>query len=122
MIQVQTILDVVDNSGAKKIQCIKVLGGSKRKTAGIGDVIVVSVKKTSPNSAVKKGSVRKALIVRTKKQLHRLDGSNIKFHSNCGVLVNSQLNMVGTRIFGPVPSELKKSKVVKVLSLAEGIV
>ena len=110
MIQQTTILDVADNSGAKKVYCIKVLGGSKRKYASIGDVIVVSVKEALPNSKVKKGDVAKAVIVRTAKEIARPDGTYIRFDSNSAVLVNKENEPVGTRIFGPVARELRAKK------------
>jgi len=118
MIQMQTRLDVADNSGAKSVMCIKVLGGSKRKYAGIGDVIVVSVKDALPNSKVKKGDVLKAVIVRTKKAVSRPDGSYIRFDTNSAVLINPQLEPIGTRIFGPVARELRAKKFTKIISLA----
>src|SRR5664279_3501825 len=110
MIQMQSILDVADNSGAKKLLCIKVLGGSKRKYAGIGDIIVASVREALPNSKVKKGDVVKAVIVRTAKELGRSDGSYIRFDDNSGVVINNQKEPVGTRIFGPVARELRAKK------------
>ena len=118
MIQMQTVLDVADNSGAKKLYCIKVLGGSKRKYAGIGDIIVASVKEAIPNSKVKKGDVVKAVIVRTAKELGRPDGSYIRFDDNSGVVINNQKEPVGTRIFGPVARELRARKFMKIISLA----
>jgi large subunit ribosomal protein L14 len=118
MIQMTTILDVADNSGAKKVFCIKVLGGSKRKYASIGDVIVVSVKEALPNSKVKKGDVAKAVIVRTAKEIARPDGSYIRFDSNSAVLINKENEPVGTRIFGPVARELRAKKFMKIISLA----
>ena len=118
MIQMTTILDVADNSGAKKVFCIKVLGGSKRKYASIGDVIVVSVKEALPNSKVKKGDVAKAVIVRTKKEIARPDGTYIRFDNNSAVLVNKENEPVGTRIFGPVARELRAKKFMKIISLA----
>ncbi len=118
MIQMTSLLDVADNSGAKKVFCIKVLGGSKRKYASIGDVIVVSVKEALPNSKVKKGDVAKAVIVRTKKEIARPDGSYIKYDSNSAVLVNKENEPVGTRIFGPVARELRAKKFMKIISLA----
>src|SRR5512133_2009664 len=110
MIQMQTLLDVADNSGAKKLFCIKVLGGSKRKYASIGDVIVASVKEALPNSKVKKGDVVKAVIVRTAKELGRADGSYIRFDGNSAVVINNAKEPVGTRIFGPVARELRAKK------------
>lgn len=118
MIQMQTILNVADNSGAKKVACIKVLGGSKRRYASIGDVIVVSVKEAIPNSKVKKGDVMKAVIVRTAKEVRRSDGSYLKFDDNSAVLITSQLEPVGTRIFGPVARELRAKQFMKIISLA----
>ena len=107
MIQMQTKLDVADNSGARRVQCIKVLGGSKRRTAAVGDVIVVTVKEAIPRGRVKKGELHRAVIVRTKKEIRREDGSTIRFDSNAAVLVNQQGEPVGTRIFGPVTRELR---------------
>jgi large subunit ribosomal protein L14 len=118
MIQMQTILDVADNSGAKKLFCIKVLGGSKRKYARIGDIIVASVKEAIPNSKVKKGDVVKAVVVRTAKEIGRPDGSYIRFDGNSGVVINNQKEPVGTRIFGPVARELRAKKFMKIISLA----
>jgi large subunit ribosomal protein L14 len=118
MIQMQTVLNVADNSGAKKVACIKVLGGSKRRYAGVGDVIVVSVKEAIPNSKVKKGDVMKAVIVRTAKETRRSDGSFLKFDDNSAVLINNQMEPVGTRIFGPVARELRAKQFMKIISLA----
>ncbi|MDF2367896.1 50S ribosomal protein L14 [Sneathiella sp.] len=118
MIQMQTNLDVADNSGARQVQCIKVLGGSKRKTASIGDVIVVSVKEAIPRGRVKKGDVQRAVIVRTKKEIRRTDGTAIRFDSNAAVLINKQGEPVGTRIFGPVTRELRSKNYMKIISLA----
>ena len=118
MIQMQTNLDVADNSGARRVQCIKVLGGSKRKTATIGDVIIVSVKEAIPRGRVKKGDVHRAVIVRTAKEIHRNDGSAIRFDRNAAVLINRQGEPVGTRIFGPVPRELRAKNHMKIISLA----
>lgn len=118
MIQMTTRLDVADNSGAKEVMCIKVLGGSRRKYASVGDVIVISVKDALPNSKVKKGDVMKAVIVRTKKAVSRTDGSFIRFDTNSAVLINAQLEPVGTRIFGPVARELRAKKFTKIVSLA----
>lgn len=118
MIQMQTNLEVADNSGAKRVQCIKVLGGSKRKTASVGDIIVVSVKEATPNGKVKKGDVRRAVIVRTKKDIQRKDGSMIRFDGNAAVLVNQNGEPIGTRIFGPVVRELRAKKHMKIVSLA----
>src|SRR3977135_1225133 len=108
MVQMQTILDIADNSGAKKVMCIKVLGGSKRKYASIGDVIVVSIREAIPNAKVKKGDVAKAVIVRTKKEISRQDGSYIRFDANSAVLVDKDNEPIGTRIFGPVARELRR--------------
>ena len=118
MIQMQSNLDVADNSGAKRVQCIKVLGGSKRRFAGVGDIIVVSVKEAAPRGRVKKGDVHKAVIVRTAKDINRPDGSTIRFDSNAAVLINNQSEPVGTRIFGPVPRELRARNHMKIISLA----
>jgi large subunit ribosomal protein L14 len=118
MIQMQTFLSAADNSGAKKLQCIKVLGGSKRKYASIGDVIVVSVKEAIPKSKVKKGDVVKAVIVRTAKEIRRPDGSYIKFDGNAAVLINQAREPIGTRIFGPVARELRAQRFMKIISLA----
>jgi len=118
MIQTETVLDVADNSGARRVLCIKVLGGSRRRYASLGDVIVVSVKEASPNSKVKKGDVLKAVIVRTAKEVGRADGSYIKFDSNSAVLIDNQREPVGTRIFGPVARELRAKQFMKILSLA----
>lgn len=121
MIQMQSILDVADNSGAKKIMCIKVLGGSHHMIANLGDVIVVSIKEALPSGKVKKGDVHRALIVRTKKGVRRVDGSTIKFDSNAAVLLNKQGEPIGTRVFGPVTRELRAKKFVKIMSLAEEV-
>ena len=118
MIQMQTNLDVADNSGARRVMCIKVLGGSKRKYAGIGDIIVVSVKEAIPNGKVKKGEVMKAVVVRTAKDVRRPDGSVIRFDKNAAVLINAQKEPIGTRIFGPVPRELRAKNHMKIISLA----
>jgi large subunit ribosomal protein L14 len=118
MIQMRTILDVADNSGAKSVQCIKVLGGSRRKYAWLGDVIVVSVKEALPNAKVKKGEKAKAVVVRTSTEVSRPDGSYIKFDTNSAVLVNAQMEPIGTRIFGPVARELRSKKFMKIISLA----
>ena len=118
MIQMQTRMKVADNSGAKEVMCIKVLGGSKRRTASVGDIIVVSVKSALPTSKVKKGEVAKAVIVRTKKEIRRADGSYIRFDDNAAVLVNQNKEPVGTRIFGPVARELRAKQFVKIISLA----
>ncbi|HEX6959646.1 MAG TPA: 50S ribosomal protein L14 [Ferrovibrio sp.] len=118
MIQMRTNLDVADNSGARRVQCIKVLGGSKRKTASIGDVIVVSVKEAIPRGRVKKGDVHKAVIVRTSKEIRRQDGSAVKFDRNAAVLINKEGEPIGTRIFGPVTRELRSKGYMKIISLA----
>jgi len=118
MIQMQTNLDVADNSGARRVQCIKVLGGSKRKTASVGDTIVVSVKEAIPRGRVKKGDVMRAVIVRTAKEIRRQDGSIIRFDRNAAVLVNTSGEPIGTRIFGSVPRELRSSNHMKIVSLA----
>ena len=118
MIQTQTKLRAADNSGAKSLQCIKVLGGSKRRYASVGDIIVVSVKEAMPNSKVKKGDVMRAVIVRTSKEIHRPDGSYIKFDDNSAVLITQQKEPVGTRIFGPVARELRAKNFMKIISLA----
>ncbi|MEW5774751.1 MAG: 50S ribosomal protein L14 [Thermodesulfobacteriota bacterium] len=118
MIQVESNLDVADNSGAKRVACIKVLGGSRRRYASLGDIIVVSVKEAMPHAKVKKGDVMKAVIVRTTKEVGRPDGSYIKFDSNSAVLLNNQLEPVGTRIFGPVARELRQKNFMKIVSLA----
>lgn len=121
MIQMQTILKVADNSGAKKVMCIKVLGGSHRMIAHLGDVVVVSVKSAIPRGKVKKGDVCKALIIRTRCGVSRPDGSNIKFDTNDVVLLNKQEEIIGTRVFGPVTRELRTKKFLKVVSLAEEV-
>ena len=118
MIQMQSTLDVDDNSGAKRVQCIKVLGGSKRRYAGIGDVIRISIKEAIPNSRVRKGDVYNAVIVRTKHGVRRSDGSLIRFDKNAAVLLNAQLQPVGTRIFGPVTRELRGERFMRIISLA----
>lgn len=118
MIQQETRLSVADNSGAKEVSCIKVLGGSKRRYASIGDIIVVSVKEAMPNSKVKKGDVLKAVVVRTKKEIPRVDGSFIRFDENSAVLINTQREPIGTRIFGPVARELRAQRFMKIISLA----
>jgi large subunit ribosomal protein L14 len=118
MIQMQTNLDVADNSGARRVQCIKVLGGSKRKYASVGDVIVVSVKEAIPRGRVKKGDVRKAVVVRTAKEVFRDDGTAIRFDSNAAVLINNNMEPIGTRIFGPVVRELRAKNFMKIVSLA----
>ncbi len=118
MIQQTSVLDVADNSGAKKVYCIKVLGGSRRRYASIGDVIIVSVREAIPGSKVKKGEVARAVIVRTKKELARSDGSSIRFDGNSAVLVNKENEPIGTRIFGPVARELRAKRFMKIISLA----
>ena len=118
MIQMQSNLDVADNSGAKRVQCIKVLGGSKRRTAGVGDVIVVSIKEAAPRGKVKKGDVHRAIIVRTAKDVRRADGSVIRFDGNAAVLINKNHEPIGTRIFGPVCRELRARGAMKIISLA----
>jgi large subunit ribosomal protein L14 len=118
MIQMQTNLKVADNSGARRVQCIKVLGGSKRKTASVGDVIVVSIKDAIPRGRVKKGNVHRAVIVRTAKEIHREDGTAIRFDDNAAVLINQQGEPIGTRIFGPVTRELRAKQFTKIISLA----
>jgi large subunit ribosomal protein L14 len=118
MIQAESILDIADNSGAKKVLCIKVLGGSKRRYASVGDIIKVSVKEAIPNSKVKKGTVMEAVIVRVAKELRRADGSYIRFDNNAAVLVDGQKEPIGTRIFGPVARELRAKKFMKIVSLA----
>jgi large subunit ribosomal protein L14 len=121
MIQMETVLEVADNSGAKAVACIKVIGGSKRKTAGIGDIIVVSIKEAAPRGKVKKGDVHKAVIVRQRYALHRKDGSTIRFDRNAAVLVNKDQEPIGTRIFGPVTRELRTLGFMKIISLAEEV-
>jgi large subunit ribosomal protein L14 len=118
MIQMQTVLDAADNSGARRIQCIKVLGGSKRRYAGVGDVIKVSVKDAIPRGKVKKGEIYNAVVVRTRKGVRRKDGSLIRFDGNAAVLLNARLEPNGTRIFGPVTRELRTNKFMKIISLA----
>ncbi len=118
MIQVQSVLAVADNSGAKKVQCIKVLGGSYRRYAGIGDIVVVSVKEALPEGNVKKGTVAKGIVVRTKKETRRPDGSYIRFDQNAVVLINAEGDPIGTRIFGPVARELRWKEYMKIVSLA----
>ena len=118
MIQMQTNLEVADNSGARRVQCIKVLGGSKRKVASVGDVIVVSVKEAIPRGRVKKGEMHRAVVVRTAKEIRRADGSAIRFDSNAAVLINQTNEPIGTRIFGPVTRELRSKSYMKIISLA----
>ena len=122
MIQMQTRLRVADNSGAKEVMCIKVLGGSKRRYASVGDIIIVSVKEASPNSKVKKGDVAKAVVVRTRSKLRRMDGSYLSFDDNSAVLINAALEPIGTRIFGPVARELRAKQFVKIVSLAPEVI
>ena len=122
MIQTESRLDVADNSGARQVMCIKVLGGSRRRYASIGDIIVVSVKEAVPNSKVKKGDVMKAVIVRTKKEVNRKDGTYIRFDTNSAVLINAQNEPVGTRIFGPVARELRAKSFMKIISLAPEVI
>ncbi|OGT63458.1 MAG: 50S ribosomal protein L14 [Gammaproteobacteria bacterium RIFCSPHIGHO2_12_FULL_45_12] len=122
MIQMQTVLDVADNSGARRVMCIKVLGGSKRRYAGIGDVIKVSVKEAIPRGKVKKGDVLNAVIVRTKKGIRRADGSSIRFDENAVVLLNAQMQPIGTRVFGPITRELRNDNFMKIISLAPEVI
>lgn len=118
MIQTETVLDVADNSGARKVKCIKVLGGSKRKYARVGDIIVVAVREASPGGKVKKGDIQRAVVVRTAKELRRADGSYIRFDTNSAVLINKDNDPIGSRIFGPVARELRAKKFMKIVSLA----
>lgn len=118
MIQLRTVLEVADNSGAKVVQCIKVLGGSRRRYARVGDIIVVAVQEVEPHGALKKGEVKKAVVVRTRKEVRRAEGSYIKFDSNAAVLINDAKEPLGTRIFGPVARELRAKRYMKILSLA----
>ncbi|MGF1467411.1 MAG: 50S ribosomal protein L14 [Sandaracinaceae bacterium] len=122
MIQTETVLDVADNSGAKRVACIKVLGGSRRRYAGLGDIIVVSVKEALPTARVKKGDVAKAVVVRTAREYQREDGTYIKFDTNSAVLLNQALEPIGTRIFGPVARELRGKRFMKIVSLAPEVV
>ena len=122
MVQTSTVLDVADNSGARRVQCIRVLGGTKRRYASVGDIIVVSVKEAIPNSKVKKGTVMKAVVVRTAKEIGRPEGSYIRFDSNSAVLIDNQREPVGTRIFGPVARELRAKKFMKIISLAPEVI
>ena len=122
MIQSETQLDVADNSGAKRVACIKVLGGSRRRYAGLGDVIVVSVKEALPTARVKKGEVARAVVVRTKREYQRPDGTYIKFDTNSAVLINKDNEPIGTRIFGPVARELRAKRFMKIVSLAPEVV
>ena len=118
MIQMTSVLDVADNSGAKKVFCIKVLGGSRRRYASIGDIVIVSIREAIPGAKVKKGEVARAVIVRTKRELARSDGSYIKFDGNSAVLINKENEPIGTRIFGPVARELRAKRFMKIISLA----
>jgi len=118
MIQMQTRLNVADNSGAREVMCIKVIGGSKKRYASIGDIIIVSIKEAAPNAKVKKGDVAKAVVVRTVQKLRRVDGSYIRFDDNSAVLINAAKEPIGTRIFGPVARELRAKQFVKIVSLA----
>ncbi|MEY4513215.1 MAG: hypothetical protein RLZZ450_5337 [Pseudomonadota bacterium] len=122
MIQTETNLDVADNSGARRVQCIRVLGGSQRRYAGLGDIIVVAVQEALPNAKVKKGEVAKAVVVRTAREYQRADGTYIKFDTNSAVLINAQNEPIGTRIFGPVARELRGKKFMKIISLAPEVV
>lgn len=122
MIQMQTMLTVADNSGARKVQCIKVLGGSRRRYAGLGDVIICAVKEAIPNAAVKKGDVVRCVVVRVKKEVRRNDGSYIKFDQNAAVLINDDGTPRGTRIFGPVPRELREKDFMRIISLAPEVI
>jgi large subunit ribosomal protein L14 len=122
VIQTETNLDVADNSGARRVQCIRVLGGSQRRYAGLGDVIVVAVQEALPNAKVKKGDVAKAVVVRTAREYQRPDGTYIKFDTNSAVLINAQGEPIGTRIFGPVARELRGKKFMKIISLAPEVV
>jgi large subunit ribosomal protein L14 len=122
MIQMQTVLTVADNSGARRVQCIKVLGGSKRRYAGVGDVIKVSVKDAIPRGKVKKGEIYNAVVVRTRKGVRRQDGSLIRFDGNAAVLLNNKLEPIGTRIFGPVTRELRTGNFMKIISLAPEVI
>ena len=118
MIQMTSVLDIADNSGAKKVFCIKVLGGSRRRYAGIGDIVIVSIREAIPGAKVKKGEVSRAVIVRTRRELHRSDGSYIRFDGNSAVLINKENEPLGTRIFGPVARELRAKRFMKIISLA----
>jgi large subunit ribosomal protein L14 len=122
MIQSETMLEVADNSGARRVQCIKVLGGSKRKYASVGDIIVVSIKEAIPRGRVKKGDIHRAVVVRTAKEIHRADGSAIRFDRNAAVLINPQNEPIGTRIFGPVTRELRAKNHMKIISLAPEVI
>jgi large subunit ribosomal protein L14 len=118
MIQMETVLDVADNSGAKRVKCVKVIGGSKRKYARLGDIIVVAVRDATPNGKVKKGDIARAVVVRTRKELRRVDGSYIRFDTNSAVLINKENEPIGSRIFGPVARELRARRFMKIVSLA----
>jgi large subunit ribosomal protein L14 len=122
MIQMQSMLDVADNTGAKAVQCFKVLGGSKRRYAGVGDIIVGSVKKSIPTASIKKGTVVRAVIVRTRKDIRRRDGSRLRFDSNALVIIDKDGNPIGTRIFGAVARELRQKNFMKIISLANEVV
>ena len=122
MIQTQTILEIADNSGARKVMCIKVLGGSKRRYARVGDIIKVDIKEAIPTGRVKKGQVAEAVVVRTKKDIKREDGSSIRFDDNAAVLVNTQKQPIGTRIFGPVSRELRSKDFMRIISLAPEVI
>ncbi len=122
MIQTESVLDVADNSGAKRVACIKVIGGSRRRYAGLGDIIVVSIKEASPTSRVEKGSVARAVIVRTKREYQRPDGTYIKFDTNSAVLIDKDNQPIGTRIFGPIARELRQKKFMKIIALASEVV
>jgi large subunit ribosomal protein L14 len=122
MIQQESTLDVADNSGAKRVMCIRVLGGTRRRYAALGDIIVVSIKEALPNAKVKKGDVAKAVVVRTRREYQRPDGSYIKFDTNSAVLINDQREPIGTRIFGPVARELRSKRFMKIISLAPEVV
>ena len=118
MIQQETNLEVADNSGARRVQCIRVLGGTRRRSASVGDIIIVSVKEAIPRGRVKKGDIHKAVVVRTAKEVHRIDGTSIRFDKNAAVLLNNQMEPIGTRIFGPVTRELRARRFMKIISLA----
>jgi len=118
MIQMESVLDVADNSGAKRVKCIKVVGGSKRKYASVGDIIVVSVKDAAPTGKVKKGQIARAVVVRTRKEVRRVDGSYIRFDNNSAVLINKENEPIGTRIFGPIARELRAKKFMRIVVLA----
>ncbi len=118
MVQQESVLEIADNSGAKRVKCIRVLGGSKKRYAGLGDIIVVSVKEAIPNAAIKKGEVRKAVVVRIKKETRRPDGTYIRFDQNAAVIINEQGEPVGTRVFGPVSRELRNKNFMRIVSLA----